>query len=206
MKKFLMDRRFIAVIGVLVLAGLALAFAVAFLTGEGACRTENIWLVQNPPLTKTDPLPSGNETSCRPAGTTNTSTVSEFTGKIIGQNQSALLLSFNGKPGTATIIVDNPQTGMQTLTEEQKDFAEQVALSDSQVQNLLGASMYTMDVQPLRSVTVEDSGGATAEGTDVSIVFTTINTTMAKNETIFYVHVDLDSGKIAGISPVFSLS
>ena len=218
MKRILMDQRFIAVIGVLVLTGLALAFAVAFLVGGDSGRTEDIWLVQNPPLTKTAPLPSGNgsetllnspagnNTSLHPAGTANSSNVSKLTGKIIGQNQSAFLLSIDGKPGPATITLDNPGTGPETLTAEQKDLAEQVALADLRVQDLLGTSMYTVDIQPLRSVAVEGTGGATKGETGASVAFTTINTTTAKNEMTFFVHVDLGTGKVAGISPEFSLS
>ena len=45
--RIMMDRRFSAVMGVLVLTGLMLAFAFVFFINEPSGRTEDFWLFQN---------------------------------------------------------------------------------------------------------------------------------------------------------------
>ena len=212
-----MDRRFISVTGVLVLVGLTLAFAFAFFVGGESGRTEDIWLVQNTQLTKIPIPPSengsvtipktvtGNETSPRPFVTTDTSTVSKTTLKTIAYNQSAVLVSSpNGKLGLVQIIDrNNSEIKTGALTMEQRNLAEEIALADARVQNIIGAKMYNVDIQPLDRIQLKNSEEISANGTGVSIVFTTVNTTTVKNETTFFVHVDLDKEKVIRVSPPF---
>jgi len=212
-----MDRRFISVTGVLVLMGLALAFAFAFFVGGESGRTEDIWLVQNTQLTKIPIPPSengsvtipktvtGNETSPRPFVTTDTSTVSKTTLKTIAYNQSAVLVSSpNGKLGLVQIIDrNNSEIKTGALTMEQRNLAEEIALADARVQNIIGAKMYKINIQPLDRIQVKNSEEISANGTGVSVVFTTVNTTTTLNETTFFVHVDLDKEKVIRVSPPF---
>jgi len=212
-----MDRRFISVTGVLVLVGLTLAFAFAFFVGGESGRTEDIWLVQNTQLTKIPIPPSengsvtipktvtGNETSPRPFVTTDTSTVSKTTLKTIAYNQSAVLVSSpNGKLGLVQIIDrNNSEIKTGALTMEQRNLAEEIALADARVQNIIGAKMYNVDIQPLDRIQLKNSEEISANGAGVSVVFTTVNTTTSLNETTFFVHVDLDKEKVIRVSPPF---
>jgi len=212
-----MDRRFIAVVGVLVLAGLVLAFAFAFIVGGENGRTEDIWLVQNPPLSKTTDLPSGNgsdspqtvmktSTTPRPVVTTDFSNASKTTieVKTLAHNQSAIMILFvGGKTEIIDITGDNPEAEEKIFSTEQRKQAEKIALADARVQNIIGAGMYNIDIQPLDRIQVKNSEEISANGTGVSIVFTTVNTTTVKNETTFFVHIDLNKEKVIRVSPPF---
>lgn len=201
-----MDRRFIAVVGVLVLAGLALAFAFAFIVGGESGRTEDIWLVQNTQFgSETIPkIVTENDTSPRPVVTVDFSNASKTTIKVkmIAHNQSAIMISTGGKPGIVE-IENNPDTEPGTFTGEQRKLAEKIALADASVQAIVGAGMYTVDIQPLDRIRVKDSEEVTPNGTGASVSFTIVNTTTAENETTFFVHVDLDKEKVIRVSPQF---
>ncbi|MFA7694786.1 MAG: hypothetical protein WCX63_04550 [Methanoregula sp.] len=215
-----MDRRFIAVTGVLILAGLALAFAVAFIIGGESGRTEDIWLVRDTQSTQAPGQPSEkeldtvattapeNETLPRPVVTTDWSNVSVRTLKILAHNQSAMLISPvspDRKPGMMYLVggLNDPETKTGALTPEQRKLAEKIALADTKVQAIVGAGMYNVDIQPLDRIQVKNSEEIPANGTGVSIVFTTVNTTTALNETVFFVHVDLDKEEVIRVSPLF---
>jgi hypothetical protein len=212
-----MDRRFIAVMGVLVLVALALAFAVAFIVGGENGRTHDIWLVRDAQSTQAPGHPSEkeldtvpktapeNETSPRSIVTTNWSNASVRTLKIIAYNQSSILISSpSGKRGLLQIMDWNTsETKTRALTAEQRKLAENIALADARVQDIIGAGMYNVDIQPLDHIRVKNSEEISANGTGISIVFTTVNTTTALNETTFFVHVDLDKEKVIRVSPPF---
>ena len=97
--------------------------------------------------------------------------------------------------------LENSQT--EELSAEQIKLAEKIALSDTRVQNILGAGMYSADVHVLDSIHVENFEELSRNGTDVSVIFNIINTTTAENESAFFVHVDLDNGRVIRISPLF---
>ncbi len=211
-----MDRRFIAVTGVLILTGVALACVFVFITSGENGRTEDIWLVPNTPVSKTsdqstslgpDSLQPGikNETTPRPVVTNNWSNASVRTLKILAYNQSAMLLSSavpGGKLGLLQIInTPEPETG--TLTLEQRKQAEKIALADTRVRDILGDGMYTEEIQPLDMIRAKDAGENSTNGTYISVAFTMVNTTTAKNETTFFVHVDLGNSNVVRVSPVF---
>jgi hypothetical protein len=218
-----MDRRIIAVMGMLVLVGLALAFAVAFIVGGENGRAEDIWLVRDAQSTQAPSHPSEqgqdtilkttpeNETSPRPIVTTNWSNGSKVrTLKIIANNQSAILISPEspgGKPGMMYLLdIDNrndPETITGALTAEQRRLAEKIALADARVRDIIGAGMYNADMQPLNLIRAKDSENVSMNGTYASVAFTIVNTTTAKNETTFFVHVDLDKEKVIRVSPPF---
>jgi hypothetical protein len=212
-----MDRKFIAVTGVLILAGVALAFAFVFIVSGENGRAEDIWLVPNSPVSETSDLSSGtgsqplqpvvkNDTTPLPVVATNWSNVSVRTLKILAYNQSAMLLSPSspgGKPGMMYIDRNNSETKTGALTTEQRNLAEKIALADARVRDIIGAGMYTEDIQPLDTIRVKDSEDVSANGTYASIAFTLVNTTTAKNETAFFVHVDLDNNKVVRVSPTF---
>lgn len=209
-----MDRRFLAVTGLLILAGLALAFAFVFIVSGENGRTEDIWLVPNPlesknadqiPKTGSDLVQSVAKTTTtpRPAVTNDWSNVSKITLKILAYNQSAmLLLSPDGKRGFIQLN-NTPETETGVLTTEQRKLAEKIALADVRVRDILGAGMYTEEIQPLDMIRAKDFGENTTNGTFVSIAFTMVNTTTAKNETTFFVHVDLGNSNVVRVSPVF---
>jgi hypothetical protein len=202
-----MDRQFIAVMGLLILVGMALAFVVAFTVGGENGRTEDIWLVQNI-QSGSDPIPktvTENNVSSWHAVTTNFSNASKTTleVKTLAHNQSAILLSFGGRIGIMEITGDNHETGATTLTTEQKKLAEKIALADPEVRNILGAALYNTDIQPLDSITVKDSRDVLTNGTRASVLFTTINSTTTLDEAMFFVHVDLVQENVIRISPLF---
>lgn len=215
-----MDKTNIAVMGLLILIGLGLAVTVVFIVGEETGRTEDLWIVQDPlavstsssaPETGTKIISGtipGNDTSPQPVETTDSTNTSVRTGKMIASNQSALLVSLpSGKLGFLYIENrNNPETKTGVLTTEQRTRAEKIALADARVRDIIGAGMYTEEIQPLDIIQTKDSGDVSMSinGTYVSVAFTIINTTTAKNETAFFVHVDLDNNKVVRVSPLFS--
>jgi len=202
-----MDRTFIAVTGVLVLVGMTLAFAFVVIPGGERGVTEDIWLVQDPQSGSDtiSKIVAENAASPRPVVTADFSNASKTTIKlkIIAHNQSAIMLSSGEKIEIMEITGDNPDTRTGSLTPEQKNQAEKIALADPGVQNILGAAMYNADIQPLDTFTVKDSQEILTNGARASIVFTTINATTTLDESIFFVHVDLVEEKVIRISPMF---
>jgi len=202
-----MDRKFIAVTGVLVLVGIALAFAFVFTVGGENGRTEDLWLVRNTQSGSEtiSEIVTENATSPRPVVTVDFSNTSKTTVKlkIIAHNQSAIMLSSGGKIEIMEITGDNPDTGTGTLTMEQETLAEKIALADTRVRNILGTSMYNADVQLLDSFTVKNSRDDITNGTRVSVTFTTVNSTTTLDEAMFFVHVDLVQENVIRISPRF---
>ncbi|MCK9631466.1 MAG: hypothetical protein M0R30_07455 [Methanoregula sp.] len=212
-----MEQKFIAVTGVLILTGLIFAFAIAFLVDGVSGRTEDLWLVQNTQLTHASDPPSENgseiipktttenETYPRPVVSNNWSNASRTSIKLktVAYNQSAALVSSpGGKLGMLLLIDRNdPETITGALTAEQRKQAEKIALADARVQDIIGAGMYNVDIQPLNRIQVKNSEEIPLRGTGVSIVFTTVNTTTARNETTFIVHVDLDKENVVRVSP-----
>ncbi|MFA5331767.1 MAG: hypothetical protein WC342_05265 [Methanoregula sp.] len=212
-----MDKKNIAVMGLLILIGLGLALTVVFIVGGETGRTEDLWLVQDPLAASTpgsvlengtniiSGTVPGNDTSPQPVETTDFTNASVRTGKMIAYNQSAVLVSFpSGKLGLLEIAdnEDVPEEAKIFSTEQRKQ-AEKIALSDARVQDIIGAGMYTEDIQLLDTIRVNDSRGSFTKGTYASITFTMVNTTTAKNETAFFVHVDLDNNKVIRVSPPF---
>jgi len=214
-----MEQKFITVAGVLVLAGLALAFAIAFLVDGVSGRTEDIWVVQNTRLTHAS-IPSSengseispkttteNETSLRPVVTNNWSNVSKTSIKLktIAHNQSAILISSPGEEQGMLLLINRNELETITgaLTMEQRELAEKIALMDARVRDIIGAGVYNTDIQPLDRIQVKNSEEISANGTCVSIVFTTVNTTTCLNETTFFVHIDLDKENVIRVSPPF---
>jgi len=207
-----MNGRNLVLMGLMVLIGLALAFAVIFVTDGNFGRTEDVWLIHNPMATNLSGLPHETglgsnlktesvDSTSHLSETTDSSTTNKTTGEVLAQNQSALLLSFGETSGTAIVELENSQT--EQLSAEQIKLAEIIALSDTRVQNILGAGMYSADVHVLDNIHVENFEELPRNGTDVSVIFTIINTTTAENESAFFVHVDLDNGRVIRISPLF---
>jgi hypothetical protein len=212
-----MDRRVIAVMGLLVLEGLSLSFAFTIIICEDNGRTEDIWLVQNTqspeisgPLSEygseTSPKAvTDNETSHKPFETPGVSNVSKITLKTIAHNQSTVLvLSPSGKTGLLQILNwNNSESKTGALTVEQRNLAEEIALADARVRNIIGTGMYNIGIQPLNNIQVKNSEEIPPNGNAASIVFTTFNTTTTLNETTFFVHVDLANKKVIRVSPLF---
>ena len=210
-----MNRRFVAIMGVLVLAGLVLAFTSAIFGDDRMEKHEDIWLVQSPilmeiyghspevGLEKIPEIVTGNSLSPSPVETTNFSNASKKTTRIIARNQSVILIPRDGKPARGIITLDTPKTEPKTLTTEQKKLAEKIALTDTGVRNSIGTSVYNAEVQPLDSFTVKDSRDGITNGTRASVLFTTVNSTTALDEATFFVHVDLVKENVIRVSPLF---
>jgi len=212
-----MDRRFLAVTGLLILAGLALAFAFVFIVSGENGRAEDIWLVPNPLESKTsDQIPktgsdlvsavAKNVTTPEPAVTNDFSNVSKTTIKFttVAYNESAIMVSSpEGKKAVLSIDRRYSDQEPTLLSTEQRKQAEKIALADARVRDIIGAGMYTEEIQPLDMIRAKDFGENTTNGTFVSIAFTMVNTTTAKNETTFFVHVDLGNSNVVRVSPVF---
>lgn len=210
-----MDRRFVAVMGILVLAGLGLAFT-SVIIGDGRMeKHEDIWLVRNPQPGKiTDPYQESgivkkpenvteNSLSSFPVETTNFSNVNKKTARVIARNQSIILIQLDGKPAPGIMTLENPETGQKTLTTEQKKLAEKIALADSRVRNIVGTSIYITEIQPLDTISMTGPGNNIPNQTRASVLFTTVNSTTALDESTFFVHVDLAHENVIRVSPMF---
>lgn len=206
-----------ALIGLLILIGLGLALPAVFIIDGKTGRTEDLWFVQNPLAVSTSgsapekgtnlisgTVP-GNDTSPLPVETTNFSNdFSVRTAKMLAYNQSAVLLSFpGGKLGFLEITDNDVEFKAKILSAEQKKLAEKIALADARVRDIIRASMYNVDIQPLARITRTDSAEIPANGMAASVTITIVNTTTARNETTFFVHVDLVNEKVIRISPLF---
>jgi hypothetical protein len=212
--RIIMDRRFIAVMGILVLAGLGLALTSAVGNGE-AVKNMDIWQVQGPHVIEMSGSSSGNgseiipemvvenTTYPQPVETTDFSNASKKTSKILARNQSGLLIQLDGKPTPGIISLDNPEAVNEKLTTSQKQLAEKIALADTRVQDIIGARMYNADIRPLNIFTVNDSKDVIMNGTRASVIFTTVNSSTTLNEATFFVHVDLEQENVIRVSPLF---
>ncbi len=202
-----MDRKFITVMVVLVLLGIALAFAVVFTVGGENGRTEDIWLVRDTQSgSGTIPeIATGNAPSPRPVVTVDFSNASKTTVKLTirAHNQSAIMVSSGGKTEIMEITGDNPDTGTGTLRMVQGKLAEKIALADTRVRNIIGTSMYNAEIQPLDSFTEKNSRDGIMNGTRASVTFTTVNSTTARDEATFFVHVDLVQENVIRVSPLY---
>ncbi len=211
-----MDKKNIAVLGLLILIGLGLAVTVVFIVGEETARSEDLWFVQEPLVAGipgsapengqkliSGTVP-GDDTLPQPVETTDFTNASVRTGKLIAYNQSTILVSLpGGKLGFLEITDNDAEFEAKILSTEQRKQAEKIALADARVRDILGAGMYTEEIQPLDMIGTKDSGENSTNGTYASVAFTMVNTTTAKNETTFFVHVDLGNGNVVRVSPAF---
>lgn len=84
---------------------------------------------------------------------------------------------------------------VRELTEEEREEAKEITLSDPEVQNIINGMNYTIEIKPMGMIIINEVGEVETEfdGASVSL--------RLEVGTIYFVHVDLENGKVIRTSP-----
>ena len=109
--------------------------------------------------------------------------------KIIYENETEIGIAIGDKVGTLIIV------GGIELTEEEKKEAREIAISDPKVKDLIEGKNYEMKISGITELRMNEIGEAEAELGGASVTFE------LEKGTIYFVHVDIEKGKVIRISP-----
>lgn len=84
---------------------------------------------------------------------------------------------------------------VRELTEEEREKAREVALSDLDVQNIIKGKNYEMEIRPTGVIITNEAGEVETKFDGASVMF------VLEDGTVYFVHVDLGKGKVIRISP-----
>ena len=84
---------------------------------------------------------------------------------------------------------------VRELTEEERKKAREIALSDPEVQNIIKWQKYTVEIKPAGMIITNEVGEVETKFNGASVVL------RLGDGTIYFVHVDLQRGKVIRISP-----
>ena len=84
---------------------------------------------------------------------------------------------------------------VRELTEEERKKAREIALSEPEVQNIIKGQKYTVEIKPAGMIITNEAGEVETKFNGASVVF------RLEEGTIYFVHVDLEKGKVIRISP-----
>ncbi len=112
-------------------------------------------------------------------------------GKIKAVNETEIRITIGGKEGK---LIRAPE--VRELTEEEREKAREVALSDPEVQNIIKGKNYEMEIRPTGVIITNEAGEVETKFDGVSVMFE------LEAGTIYFVHVDLEKGKVIRISPL----
>nr|CBH39531.1 hypothetical secreted protein [uncultured archaeon] len=84
---------------------------------------------------------------------------------------------------------------VRELTGEERKKAREIVLSDPEVQNIISGLIYTLEIKPAGMIITNKAGEVETEFDGASVVF------RLEDGTVYFVHVDLEKGKIIRISP-----
>lgn len=110
-------------------------------------------------------------------------------GKIKAVNETEIRIAVGG----GGKLIRAPE--VRELTEEEREKAREIALSDPEVQNIIKGKNYETEIGPIGVIITNETGGVETKFNGASVMFT------LKDGTIYFVHVDLEKGKVIRISP-----
>lgn len=84
---------------------------------------------------------------------------------------------------------------VRKLTEEEREKAIEIAFSDPEVQNIIKGKNYETEIKPMGMVIINEAGEVETEFNGASVVFE------LEDGTVYFVHVDIEKGKVIRISP-----
>lgn len=111
-------------------------------------------------------------------------------GKIKVVNETEIRIAIGGGEGK---WIRAPS--VRELTEEERAKASEIALSDTEVQNIINGKNYEMEIRPAGMIITNETGEVETRFNGASVMFT------LEDGTIYFVHVDLEKGKVIRISP-----
>lgn len=111
-------------------------------------------------------------------------------GKIKAVNETEIRIAIGGKEGTR---IRTPE--VRALTEEEREKAKVVALSDLEVQNVIAGKNYELAIKSTGIIITNEAGEVETKFSGASVTFE------LEDGTIYFVHVDLEKGKVIRISP-----
>jgi len=106
------------------------------------------------------------------------------------ENETEIRIAIGGKDGK---LIRVPE--VRELTEEEREKASEVALSDPEVQNIINGNNYEMEIRPTGVIITNEAGEVETKFNGASVMFE------LEDGTIYFVHVDLEKGKVIRISP-----
>ncbi len=110
-------------------------------------------------------------------------------GKIKAVNEPEIRITIGGKEGK---LIRAPE--VRELTEEEREKARDVALSDTEVQNIIKGKNYEMEIKSTGMIITNEAGEVETKFDGASLTFE------LEGETVYFVHVDLEIGKVIRIS------
>jgi len=102
--------------------------------------------------------------------------------------------------GYITVVISGREREMikvpevRELTGEERKKAREIVLSDPEVQNLISGLIYTLEIKPAGMIITNKAGEVVTEFDGASVVF------RLEDGTVYFVHVDLEKGKVIRIS------
>ena len=111
-------------------------------------------------------------------------------GKIKAVNETEIRIAIGDREGK---LIRTPK--VRELTEEERERAREIALSDPEVQNIINGKSYELKIRPAGVIITTEAGEVETKFNGASIMFE------LEDGTIYFVHVDLEKGKVIRISP-----
>ena len=111
-------------------------------------------------------------------------------GEIKAVNETELRIAIGGREGK---LIKAPE--VRELTKEEREKARKIALSDPEVQNIINGKSYEMKIRPAGVIITTEAGEVETKFNGASIMFE------LEDGTVYFVHVDLEKGKVIRISP-----
>lgn len=105
-------------------------------------------------------------------------------------NETEIRITIGGKEGK---LIRAPE--VRELTEEEREKAREVALSDPEVQNIIKGKNYEMEIRPTGVFITNEAGEVETKFDGASVMFE------LEDGTVYFVHVDLEKEKVIRISP-----
>ena len=112
-------------------------------------------------------------------------------GEVKAVNETGLRIAIGGWEGK---LIKAPE--VRELTEEERERAREIALSDPEVQNIINGKSYEMKIRPAGVIITTEAGEVETKFNGASVMFE------LEDGTIYFVHVDLEKGKVIRISPL----
>ena len=105
-------------------------------------------------------------------------------------NETGLRIAIGGREGK---LIKAPE--VRELTEEERESAREIALADPEVQNIINGKSYEMKIRPAGVIITTEAGEVETKFNGASVMFE------LEDGTIYFVHIDLEKGKVIRISP-----
>jgi hypothetical protein len=111
-------------------------------------------------------------------------------GMMVKGNETGIRIAIGGKESKLIRAPD-----IRELTEEERAKAREIALSDLEVQNIINGKNYEMEIRPTGVIITNEVGEIETKFSGASVMFE------LEDGTIYFVHVDLEKGKVIRMSP-----